>query len=273
MAVVAARLQRQGYTIGVVPTMGALHEGHLSLIRAAARENDRVIVTIFVNPLQFGPKEDFARYPRNPDRDLRLCQAHGADIVFSPSVEALYPTTFQTFVSVGPLAEGWEGKSRPGHFRGVATVVAMLFHLTRPTKAYFGQKDYQQLLVVRRMVEDLCMAVEIRRVPTIREPDGLAMSSRNQYLSALERRQATVLYQALRLARQRILDGERKASPILRQMRRLIQTQPKARLDYAAIVDARTLIPQERLHGRVAVLLAAWMGKTRLIDNIVVDVP
>ena len=272
MARLAAQLRRQGKRVGVVPTMGALHAGHLSLIRAAVRQCDVVIVTIFVNPLQFGPAEDFARYPRPLAHDRRACRRAGAHVVFNPSVKALYPERFQTRIDPGPLARRWEGKSRPGHFSGVATVVAKLFGLTQPTDAYFGQKDYQQTVIVRRLAEDLHLAVRIHVLPTVREPDGLAMSSRNQYLSAGERRQAPVLSGALRAARTRIRAGARRSRPLVAEMRRLIGAQPAARIDYAAVVGADTLLPQARLRGRVAILLAVYVGRTRLIDNLLVDV-
>jgi pantoate--beta-alanine ligase len=252
--------------------MGALHEGHGSLIRRAAAENDVVIVTVFVNPLQFGPREDFARYPRMLSRDLTLARAAGADIVFAPSLSELYPPGFQTAVRVGSLAARWEGQARPGHFDGVATVVTLLFNVTRPSHAYFGQKDYQQVLVVKQLARDVRLPLTVHMLPTVREPDGLAMSSRNTSLTPSQRAQATVLYRALRAARARIRSGERRAGPLLQQMRRLIHRARDARVDYAAIVDAGTLAPQARLRGRVAILLAVWIGRTRLIDNFLVDV-
>ena len=272
MTAVSRRLQRQGKRIGLVPTMGALHEGHGSLIRAAARQNDVVIVAIFVNPLQFGPREDFARYPRSLGWDVRLAQAAGADLVFAPTVKEVYPDSFLMSIEPGPLANRWEGRSRPGHFRGVATVVTVLFQLTRPTHAYFGQKDYQQAAIIRRLVKDLRFPLTLHVLPTVREPDGLAMSSRNASLNPEERRQATVLYRSLHAARGRIRAGERRAAPILAEMRRLIRREPAARLDYAAAVDAETLKPLRRLRGRLVILLAVWIGRTRLIDNLVVGV-
>ncbi len=269
----AAALRRRGERIGVVPTMGALHDGHASLIRAAGAENETVIVTIFVNPSQFGPREDFARYPRRLPQDLRIAEAAGATVVFAPGVAEIYPDGFSTTVDVGALGEIWEGKSRPGHFQGVASVVSILFHLTHPTTAYFGQKDYQQVLVIRRMVRDLQCPVRLRVLPTVREPDGLAMSSRNASLGASGRRQAAVLWQALRLARERVEAGERRAARIIGAMRRLIRQQPAVRIEYVTAVDANTLAPRARLRGRVVVLLAVTVGATRLIDNILVDVP
>jgi len=273
MAALARRLARQGKRIGFVPTMGALHEGHLSLIRAAAARHDVVIVSIFVNPLQFGPREDFARYPRPFRRDLRVARAAGADIIFAPSARELYPGGFQTAVEVGPLARRWEGRVRPGHFRGVATVVAILFELTRPTSAYVGQKDYQQALIIRRLIRDLRLPIRLRILPTVREPGGLAMSSRNASLSATARRRAAALYRALRAGRDRIRAGERRADHVVALMRRLIRAPRLVRLDYVAVVDGSTLEPLRRLRGRVALVGAVRVGRTRLIDNILVDVP
>ncbi|MBI4003743.1 MAG: pantoate--beta-alanine ligase [Candidatus Omnitrophica bacterium] len=272
MAARSERLRRQGKQLGVVPTMGALHEGHLSLVRAAVKANDVVIVTIFVNPLQFGPHEDFRRYPRNLPRDIRLARRAGADIVFAPSVQEISPTGFGTTIDVGPIGERLEGRFRPGHFRGVATVVAALFHLTKPTHAYFGQKDYQQTLVIKRLVKDLCLDVRLHVLPTVRERDGVAMSSRNRYLRVEQRRQAAVLWRALRAGRERIRTGERRASAVAARMRRLIKAIPSARIDYVVAVDAATLAPVRRLRGCVALLVAVWIGRTRLIDNLLVDV-
>ncbi len=269
----ARRWEQQKRRIGVVPTMGALHEGHASLIRAARKENDVVIVTVFVNSLQFGPHEDFRRYPRPLRRDCRLARGAGADVVFAPSAAQIYPRGFQTAVDMGPLAARWEGASRPGHFRGVATVVTVLFRLTRPTNAYVGQKDYQQALIIQRLARDLHLAARVRIVATVREPDGLAMSSRNAYLSAAERRQAVALSEGLSLAAGRIRAGERRADTVLETVRRRISEEPEARIDYVTAVNAKTLAPQWRLHGRIALLVAAWIGRTRLIDNLLVDVP
>jgi len=252
--------------------MGALHEGHASLIRAAASQNDIVIVTIFVNPLQFGPQEDLARYPRQLSKDVRLSRAAGADIIFAPSVKQLYPKDFETTVSVDALAERWEGHARPGHFRGVATVVMILFQLTRPTNAYFGQKDYQQALIIQRLVRDLKLPLRVHLLPTVREADGLAMSSRNVFLSTSQRARSSGLYRVLCAAREWVRAGERRAEPIIDEMRRLLSEIEDARIDYVAIVDAKTLRPVWRLRGRVAVLLAVWIGRTRLIDNLLVDV-
>ena len=273
MSRLAQRLRRQGRSIGLIPTMGALHEGHLSLVRAARRQTDVVVVSIFVNRLQFGPKEDYARYPRNLPRDLRLLRPEGVAVVFSPEVRAMYPLGFHSRIEVKGLSDILEGRARPGHFRGVATVVGQLFHLAQPTVAYFGQKDYQQARIIQQMVHDLHWPMRIRVMPTVREPDGLAMSSRNLYLSAEERRQAVALSQALRDARRRILDGERRAAAIIAAMRRQIRRFPLVRVDQLACVDADTLASRLRLRGRVAVLGSVQIGRTRLIDNVLVDVP
>ena len=268
----ARRLERAGKRVGFVPTMGALHDGHASLIHAAAAQTDVVIVSIFVNPLQFGPREDVRRYPRPWRAALRVARAAGAALLFAPSAAELYPRGFQTQVHPGALAERWEGQSRPGHFTGVATVVTLLLLLARPTDLYVGQKDYQQALIIERLVRDWRLPVRVRILPTVREPDGLARSSRNAYLVRGQRAQAPVLFEALTLAADRIREGERRAEPLLDGMRRLISEAPEARVDYVAIVDAATLAPAWRLRGRVALLVAAWIGRTRLIDNLLVDV-
>lgn len=272
MAGIARRWERQGRRIGVVPTMGALHDGHASLIHHAAAENDVTIVTIFVNPLQFGPTEDFRRYPRTLGRDLALARACGADVVFAPTARGLYPPGFQTHVELGALAERWDGEWRPTHFRGVATVVAILFQLTRPTTAYVGRKDYQQACIIRRLVRDLAFPLTVRVLPTVRERDGLAMSSRNASLGPAERARALVLSRALRAAAACIRGGERRAAAVASTMRTVIRRAPGVRVDYAVVVDAETLEPLTLLWGRVALLVAARVGRTRLIDNLLVDV-
>ena len=256
--------------LGFVPTMGYLHEGHLVLVRQARAENASVAVSIFVNPTQFGPKEDFRQYPRDPKRDLALLEGEGTGLVFMPPVEEIYPPGFDSWVDVGRLARRLEGASRPGHFRGVATVVARLFELVKPDRAYFGQKDAQQLLVIRKMVADLDMNLEVVAVPTVREADGLAMSSRNTYLNLEERKQAAVLYQALTLAQKLYGDGERDAGTIRKQMTALIQKQPLADIDYISIADAVTLNELDEVKPPALVSMAVKIGKTRLIDNIVV---
>jgi pantoate--beta-alanine ligase len=256
--------------VGFVPTMGYLHQGHLALVRQARAENVSVVVSIFVNPTQFGPQEDFARYPRDPQRDLALLDKEGTDIVFMPSADEMYPKNFNSWVEVGKVAERLEGAARPGHFRGVATVVAKLFNIVQPDRAYFGQKDAQQLIVIRKMASDLDMNLEIVAVPTVREPDGLAMSSRNTYLNPEERKQAIVLYQALTLAHKLWAQGEKDAKAIRRQMTDLIQKQPLAKIDYISIADAETLDELDRVKPPALVSLAVRIGKTRLIDNVVV---
>jgi pantothenate synthetase (EC 6.3.2.1) len=255
-------------TWGFVPTMGYLHEGHLSLVRRARAENDRVAVSIFVNPTQFGPHEDYARYPRDLERDLRLLEPLGVDLVFVPSVEEMYPPGFQTWVIVEEVSRPLEGASRPGHFRGVTTVVAKLFNILQPDRAYFGQKDAQQTVVIRRMVQDLNIPVEIVICPTVREPDGLAMSSRNTYLNPEERRAATVLFRALQAAKARYEAGERDAEGLREAMREVIRAEPLARIDYVSVADPETLQELERVEGPALLSLAVYIGTTRLIDNI-----
>lgn len=260
-------LRREGKTIGLVPTMGAFHEGHLSLMRSARAENDVVVVTIFVNPIQFGRGEDFDSYPRDLQGDLAQAERTGVDLVFTPSAEAIYPKGFQTYVDVTELTKGLCGASRLGHFRGVTTVVTKLFNLIRPHRAYFGQKDYQQSAVVRRLVDDLNLDLEIVLLPTVREADGLAMSSRNVRLTPQQRRAACVLHASLRLAEERISVGERSAKAILDEMRAMIEAEPLARLDYVALCDPETLKPLDRIEGPTLLALAVRFGETRLIDN------
>lgn len=272
LRVLMARVRRRHRTIGFVPTMGALHEGHLSLIRDSAARYGATVVSVFVNPLQFGPREDFRRYPRSLARDAQLARATGADVVFAPAVEQMYPEGFQTRVQAGPLSARWEGPCRPGHFDGVATVVLKLFNVVQPTHALFGQKDYQQALIIRRLVQDLDVPVMVRVLPTVREPDGLAMSSRNRDLTPAQRRAAVCLYRALCLGRARLRRGERRAAALAAPMRGLLEAQADVRVDYVAAVDAGTLAPARRLRGRVALLIAARVGDVRLIDNFLVEV-
>ena len=267
-AVSAAR--ESGQRVGLVPTMGALHAGHAQLIKRCRGQTDLTIVSIFVNPTQFGPSEDFSRYPRSLDEDLKVCADSGAAIIFAPSVPAIYPHRLQsTFVEVAGLSEILEGASRPGHLRGVATVVLKLFEIVRPDLACFGQKDFQQQLVIRRMVDDLHLGVEVDTCPTIREGDGLAMSSRNRYLKPAERKAAGVLYRALENARQAAGAGLVQAGRVRQILRETIESEPLASLDYAEVAGAETLEPLETLdHGVPAVaLLAVRIGNTRLIDN------
>jgi pantoate--beta-alanine ligase len=267
-----AEARRRGLSVGLVPTMGALHEGHTSLIRAARRETGFVVVSIFVNPTQFGPKEDLSRYPRPLEQDLDLCGREGADLVFHPEPAEVYPADFCTYVEVTGLQDILEGASRPGHFRGVATVVLKLFNIVQPDVAYFGQKDGQQACVVRQMVADLNVPVEVRVCPTVRAADGLALSSRNAYLDADQRRNAVALSAALELGRGLIENGERDPLRVRDAMRAHISATPGARLDYAEVVAADSLRPPARLSGRVMLGVAVRFGATRLIDNVLVDV-
>jgi len=258
-------------SVGFVPTMGYLHEGHLSLVRRARAENPSVVVSIFVNPTQFGPQEDFDSYPRDTKRDLALLQKEGTDVVFMPSVADMYPRQFSSWVEVGKVTERLEGASRPGHFKGVTTVCAKLFNIVQPTRAYFGQKDAQQAVVIKKVVADLNMNLEIITVPTVREPDGLAMSSRNTYLDAEERRAATVLYQALGLAQKLWSQGEKDAHRLRQEMINLIQKQPLAHVDYVSVANAETLDELDMVNPPALVSLAVKIGKTRLIDNIILQ--
>ena len=255
--------------VGFVPTMGYFHEGHLSLVRQARKENPTVVVSIFVNPTQFGPGEDFQDYPRDLNRDLELLEREKVDIVFVPSEEEMYPRDFNSWVDVEKVTERLEGASRPGHFRGVATVCAKLFNIIQPTRAYFGQKDAQQAIVIKKMVADLNMNLEIVVVPTVRESNGLAMSSRNTYLNPEERQAATVLFKALSLARELWQGGEKDADKIRHQMTSLIHKEPLAKIDYVSIADANTLEELKKIDRPAIVFLAVRIGKTRLIDNVI----
>jgi pantoate--beta-alanine ligase len=257
-----------GRRVGFVPTMGYLHEGHLSLMREAKRRADLCVVSIYVNPTQFGPKEDFSKYPRDFDRDRKLCESVGVDVIFAPTNEEMYPAgAATTWVEETAVSERWEGTSRPGHFRGVCTVVAKLFNCVLPDVACFGQKDAQQCAVLQRMVRDLNFPLEFIVCPTVREPDGLAMSSRNVYLSPAERQEALALKQALELARRELAAG-RTIDEVSAAMTALISSKPSARIDYTAFVDSETLLPVRRHEpGRTLVAMAVFVGKTRLIDN------
>lgn len=255
--------------VGLVPTMGYLHNGHASLVHQARRENAFVAVSIFVNPTQFGPNDDLSRYPRDLPRDLKLLEGAGADLVFTPVPEEVYPKNFDTWVSVDKLAQKLEGASRPGHFRGVCTVVLKLFNQFRPDRAYFGQKDAQQVAVIRQMAEDLDTDIEIVVCPTMREPDGLAMSSRNVYLNAQERKAASVLYQSLSRARDLFQKGERDAETLRSAMYAILGNQPSAKVQYVSVADSGTLDELQQISGPVLVSMAVFVGKTRLIDNIV----
>jgi len=257
--------------VGLVPTMGYLHEGHLSLVRYARSENLSVVVSIFVNPAQFGPQEDFKAYPRDPQRDLNLLEKERTDVVFMPSAAEMYPPEFNSWVEVSKVAERLEGASRPGHFRGVTTVVAKLFNIVQPDRAYFGQKDAQQAIVIKKMATDLNMNLAVLTLPTVREPDGLAMSSRNTYLNPEQRQAAGVLYKALGLAQQLWAQGERDAERLRQEMLTLIQKQPLATIDYVSIADAETLEELDTVAPPALVSLAVKIGGTRLIDNIVLE--
>lgn len=260
-----------GGSVGFVPTMGYLHEGHLTLARRSRQENDHTVVSIFVNPTQFGPNEDFQRYPRDPERDLALLDAEGVDLVFMPGAGDMYPPGSETFVDPGAIAQRLEGASRPGHFRGVATVVLKLFNIVQPSTAYFGQKDAQQVAVIKKMVDDLDLGVKIVAVPTVREPDGLAMSSRNVYLSPEERQAALCLWRALNTARDLRARGEQRAETIREAMRSVIRTEPLARLDYVSVADGLTMEELDEVVPGALVSMAVWIGKTRLIDNLVLE--
>jgi len=271
MQAMAYKLKRQGGSIGFVPTMGALHAGHASLVRRARRENDVVVVSLFVNPLQFGPKEDFKKYPRTAAKDLLLLKREKVDVAFIPSVQQMVPTGFSTQIRVPSLDGVLEGAFRPGHFQGVATIVTKLFNLVQPTRAYFGEKDYQQVRVIRRMTEDLNMPVRLVACPTVREDDGLAMSSRNRTLSRRERDEAVKIHQALFLGRELIsqkimLDSRR----LVKRLSQIFANVPGSRVDYIAVVDPETLAPMKKIRRPALLAMAVRLGKTRLIDNIVI---
>lgn len=265
-------IKKKGMTVGFVPTMGFLHEGHLSLVRTASEETDFVVMSIFVNPLQFGVGEDFERYPRDLERDKKLADSAGCDLLFVPASQEMYPPGYATFVHIDRLTEGLCGASRPGHFRGVTTVVTKLFNLVSPHKAYFGQKDAQQALVLKKMVLDLNMDLDLVILPTVREPDGLAMSSRNKYLTSEERKEAPVLYRSLLIARELIRHGERDPQVIRKNMEDLIRSARGAVVDYLEIVDTEELKPLELIKGQCLIAVAVKFGATRLIDNIFVEV-
>ena len=264
--------RKQGLSVGLVPTMGYLHEGHKSLIDRAVAENDRVVVSDFVNPIQFGVNEDLATYPRDIEADKRLCEQAGADLIFHPEAAEMYAPDFSTYVEMQKVSEGLCGKTRPTHFRGVCTVVCKLFHIVMPDRAYFGQKDAQQLAVIRRMVRDLDLDIQIVGCPIIREEDGLAKSSRNTYLSREERKAALVLSRAVFLGEDLMKKGERDADTILSAMRSLIGQEPLAKIDYVEMVDADSIEPLVRARGRVLTAMAVYIGTTRLIDNFIMEV-
>jgi pantoate--beta-alanine ligase len=265
-------LRRSGKSIGLVPTMGALHAGHIELIRRARRESDCVAVSIFVNPIQFNRQDDFEQYPRPLADDLQVCEREGVDVVFAPSAAEMYPGAQRTFVDVEVLTDLLCGKFRPGHFRGVATVVTKLFNIVQPGRAYFGEKDAQQLAVIRRLVADLNLPLTIVEVTTVRESDGLAVSSRNVHLNAGERRSATALYRALAAAREQVARGERDAAALRCRALDVLAQQPEVRVEYFEVVDSNEMQPVERVEKPVRIAAAVWVGKTRLIDNVLVEV-
>jgi pantoate--beta-alanine ligase len=267
----ASRVQGQRFSVGFVPTMGALHEGHLALVRRARRENDAVVVSIFVNPLQFGPKEDFKKYPRTLAKDLKLLQKEKTSVVFVPSASMMYPAGTSAKVSVPALDHALEGAARPGHFDGVATVVAKFFHIVQPTRAYFGQKDYQQVRVIDRMIKDLNMPVHLVACATVREVDGLAYSSRNRYLSNREREEAVKIYQALFLGRELVSEKiMKKPAQIVKRLHQIFARIPKCKVDYIALADPETLEPLKKIRRPALLAVAVRIGRTRLIDNIVI---
>jgi pantoate--beta-alanine ligase len=273
MSSVARKLRReQDRTIGLVPTMGALHEGHLSLVREARRMCDKVVVSVFVNPTQFGPSEDFEHYPRDLTKDTALLTDYNVDYIFAPNPEEIYPKDFSTYVNVGGLSKLLEGESRPGHFRGVATVVAILLNIVRPDFAFFGQKDAQQAVIIKRMVRDLAFDTEIVVLPTVREDSGLAISSRNLYLDPEEQQSAAVINRALKQAKEVFKKGERHAAKLADVVRTTVLTEPRVRLDYVSVVDAETLEKLDKLDERpILIAVAAYVGKTRLIDNTILN--
>ncbi len=272
MQQVAEEARTAGRSVGLVPTMGALHAGHLSLLHRCRAQNDVVVMSLFVNPTQFDRPDDLVRYPRDPERDAELAREAGADIIFAPAADGMYPCGYATYIGVEGLTARWEGAARPGHFRGVATVCTKLFAICRPHRAYFGQKDYQQSLVVRRLAADLNLGLEILVLPTVREPDGLALSSRNVLLNPEERRQARALSQGLFAARAAAERGERDGGALTRAIEIEIGKAPLAVVEYVGICDADTLEPLERLADKAVALVAARFGSTRLIDNILLEV-
>lgn len=261
--------KQEGLTIGLVPTMGFLHEGHESLMKRSVEENDRTIVSIFVNPMQFGKNEDLASYPRDFERDSRICQNAGVNLIFHPQPEEMYPCDFFTYIDMDTITEGLCGRHRPGHFRGVCTVVSKLFHIAAPDRAYFGQKDAQQLSVIKKMVRDLDFDLQVVGCPTVREEDGLAKSSRNTYLSPQERKAAGVINRALLQAKESIAGGQRNAQALREDMIRMINSEPLAEIDYVEIVDWELLQPLKTLEKPALIAAAVKFGKTRLIDNYI----
>lgn len=273
MQSVSSKLRNEGKTIGFVPTMGFLHEGHISLMRAASRECDQVVVSIFVNPLQFGPREDLKRYPRDPEGDRLKCQSAGATVLFLPKSEEIITNGETSFVVMEPIMNLYCGATRPGHFQGVATIVLKLLNLVQPTALLLGAKDYQQTVILKKLVRDFFLPVQVKVMPTIRESDGLAMSSRNSYLKAEERKAATVLSGALNTGKERFIEGERKSGNLKMAILNEIAREHLARLDYLEIVDPENLEPVDPVSSNSVILLALWIGNTRLIDNLILPVP
>lgn len=269
---IVSQQYKNGRTVGLVPTMGYLHKGHLSLVEEARRNNDFIIMSIFVNPTQFGKNEDFDKYPRDLERDAALAEKAGVDVIFYPEIEEMYPEGYKTYVNVEDITEILCGKSRPGHFRGVTTVVSKLFNIVKPHRAYFGQKDAQQVAVIKKMVKDLNFDIEIVTCPIVREEDGLAMSSRNVYLDEQQRKSALILSKSLFEAQKQILDGEHDKQKVLDSIIKMLHTEECAEIDYVEIVNADTLEDIEEIKGKVLIALAVKIGTTRLIDNIVVEV-
>jgi len=267
MQAYSERVRGRGKTISFVPTMGYLHDGHFRLLKEGRKRGDVLIMSIFVNPTQFGPKEDYAQYPRDMRRDLGYARRAGVDVVFAPTVDGMYPDGFQTSITVAEVTKTLCGPFRPGHFQGVATVVAKLFNIVKPHVALFGEKDFQQLVVIRRMVRDLDMGIEIIGVPTVREKDGLAMSSRNKYLNGEERRAALCLYRSLMKAKKLVRSGERDSKRILREVHSIIKAEPLAKIEYVSLVDKETMKEVKKIDKKTLLAMAVWIGSTRLIDN------
>ena len=263
--------KREGLSVGLVPTMGYLHEGHQSLIKKAVEQNDRVVVSVFVNPMQFGENEDLASYPRDLEKDTKLCEETGSDLIFNPTPEEMYPEGFCSYVDMNGLTKELCGKSRPIHFRGVMTVVSKLFNIVTPNKAYFGMKDAQQLLIIKRMVKDLSFGIEIVGCPIVREEDGLAKSSRNTYLNEEERKAALILYKTINLGKKLLEEGERDSAVLLSKMKENINKEPLAKIDYVEAVDIEKVEKVDKIEGTVLVAMAVFIGKTRLIDNFVFE--
>jgi len=272
MSTFVKMMKKEGKSIGFVPTMGYLHEGHLSLVKSAKKHTDVVVMSIFVNPMQFGPKEDFEKYPKDLRRDEELARDAGVDVIFYPSLKDMYPEGYATYITVQNLTDALCGESRPGHFKGVATVVTKLFNIVKPDVAYFGQKDMQQALMVKKMAFDLNIDIDVKIMPIIREKDGLAMSSRNMHLSDIERKDAAILYQSLKYAENLIKQGERDARKIVKAVEDMIKQTPTARIDYVKAVDTKELKDIKVISGEIMIAVAVFFGQTRLIDNTIITV-